>query len=61
MDGLTVNNFNFVMLMLGLVLCGTPEKFSKACVASVSSVWGVIIQFPPVCRHFRHRDEHRPV
>lgn len=26
MDGLTVNNFNFVMLMLGLVLCGAPRS-----------------------------------
>ena len=46
MNGLTINNFNFTMLMLGIVLCGTPERFSKACIASVSAVWGVIIQFP---------------
>lgn len=46
LDGLTLNNFNFTMLMLGIVLCGTPEKFSKACVASVGAVWGVIVQFP---------------
>ena len=45
-NGLTINNFNFTMLMLGIVLCGTPERFSKACIASVGSVWGVIIQFP---------------
>lgn len=44
--GLTINNFNFTMLMLGIVLCGTPERFSKACIASVGAVWGVIIQFP---------------
>lgn len=44
--GLTINNFNFTMLMLGLVLCGTPERFSKACIASVGAVWGVIVQFP---------------
>ena len=46
LDGLTLNNFNFTMLMLGIVLCGTPERFSKACVASISAVWGVIVQFP---------------
>lgn len=46
LNGLTLNNFNFTMLMLGIVLCGTPEKFSKACIASVGAVWGVIIQFP---------------
>lgn len=46
MNGLTINNFNFTMLMLGIVLCGTPERFSKACIASVGAVWGVIIQFP---------------
>lgn len=45
-NGLTINNFNFTMLMLGIVLCGTPERFSKACIASVGAVWGVIIQFP---------------
>ena len=46
MGGLTINNFNFTMLMLGIVLCGTPERFSQACIASVGAVWGVIIQFP---------------
>ena len=45
-NGLTINNFNFTMLMLGFLLCGTPERFSQAAVASVSAVWGVIIQFP---------------
>lgn len=43
---LSVNNFNFIMLMLGLVLHKTPKSFSKAVAASVSSVSGVIIQFP---------------
>ncbi len=46
MRGLTINNFNFTMLMLGIVLCGTPERFCKAVITSVNSVWGVIIQFP---------------
>lgn len=46
MSGLTINNFNFTMLMLGIVLCGTPERFCQAVIASVRSVWGVIIQFP---------------
>lgn len=46
MGGLTINNFNFTMLMLGFVLCGTPENFVKAILASVGAVWGVIIQFP---------------
>jgi len=46
MNGLTINNFNFTMLMLGIVLCGTPERFCQACIASVGAVWGVIIQFP---------------
>lgn len=45
-NGLTINNFNFTMLMLGFLLCGTPERFSQAAIASVSAVWGVIIQFP---------------
>lgn len=46
MGGLTINNFNFTMLMLGFVLCGTPENFVKAALASVGAVWGVIIQYP---------------
>jgi short-chain fatty acids transporter len=44
--GLTINNFNFTMLILGFILCGTPERFSQAAIASVGAVWGVIIQFP---------------
>jgi len=44
--GLTINNFNFTMLMLGFILCGTPERFSQAAMSSVGAVWGVIIQFP---------------
>lgn len=43
---LSVNNFNFIMISLGLVLHKSPQSFTKAVSASVSSVSGVIIQFP---------------
>jgi short-chain fatty acids transporter len=43
---LSVNNFNFIMLMLGVLLHKTPASFGKAVSAAVGSVSGVIIQFP---------------
>ena len=43
---LSVNNFNFFMRMLGLVLHKTPRSFTRAVASSVSSVSGVIVQFP---------------
>ena len=44
--GISINNFNFILLMLSVVLCGDTETFIKGCINAVSSIWGVIIQFP---------------
>ncbi len=44
--GISINNYNFMMLMLGLLLCGTPNIFCKCVANAIGSVWGIIIQFP---------------
>ncbi len=44
--GLSINNYNFLMLILGILLCGSPNNFIKGAQGAVSSVWGVIMQFP---------------
>lgn len=44
--GLSINSFNLFMLMLGLLLCGSPAKFANAVIVSMKNVWGVIVQFP---------------
>lgn len=44
--GISLNNYNFMMLMLGLLLCGTPEQFCKCVAGAIGSTWGIIIQFP---------------
>jgi len=43
---ISINNFNFMLLMIGVVLCGTPDAFCKSVTTAVGTVWGVIIQFP---------------
>ncbi|MDR1322486.1 MAG: TIGR00366 family protein [Gracilibacteraceae bacterium] len=45
-DGLTLNNFIFVTLMAGFLLCGTPERFTQAAIATTGACWGIIVQFP---------------
>ncbi|MGN0658427.1 MAG: TIGR00366 family protein, partial [Emergencia sp.] len=44
--GISLNNYNFMMLMLGLLLCVTPEQFCKCVMGAIGSTWGIIIQFP---------------
>jgi short-chain fatty acids transporter len=41
-----LNTYNFLFLMLGLLLCWRPRVFLDAAARSVSSVSGVLIQFP---------------
>lgn len=41
-----LNTYNFLFLMLGLVLHGTPRRFLRAATAAVPSVGGVLVQFP---------------
>ncbi len=42
----SLNTYNFLFLMLGLLLCWRPRVFLDAAARSVSSVSGVLIQFP---------------
>ena len=44
--GLSIDSFNFFMIMLGLLLCGSPQKFANTVIVSMKNVWGVVIQFP---------------
>jgi len=44
--GISLNNYNFLLLMLGVLLCGTPEKFCEIVQKSIGAIWGVVIQFP---------------
>lgn len=44
--GISLNNYNFMMLMLGLLLCGTPEVFCRCVANAIGATWGIIIQFP---------------
>jgi short-chain fatty acids transporter len=43
---LNLNNYNFMLLMLGLLLHWTPRNFLDAVANSVPAVGGVLIQFP---------------
>jgi short-chain fatty acids transporter len=42
----SLNTYNFLFLMLGLLLCWRPRVFLDAAARSVSGVSGVLIQFP---------------
>lgn len=44
--GMSINTYNLLMLMLGLLLSGSPAKFAQAVIESMKNVWGVVIQFP---------------
>ncbi|MDV7642793.1 TIGR00366 family protein [Acinetobacter baumannii] len=42
----SLNTYNFVFLMLGLALHGTPRNFLNAVAKAVPAVSGILIQFP---------------
>ena len=42
----SLNNYNFIFLMLGLALHWSPRRFLDSAARSLSSVGGVLIQFP---------------
>lgn len=44
--GMSIDNYNFLMLMLGVLLCWTPAKFTEVVKQACGSIWGVVIQFP---------------
>lgn len=43
---LNLNNYNFMLLMLGLLLHWTPRNFLNSVANSVPAIGGVLIQFP---------------
>ena len=42
----SLNTYNFIFLMLGIALHGTPRNFLNAVAKAVTAVSGVLIQFP---------------
>lgn len=46
LEALNLDTFNFLFLMVGLLLHGSPRSFSQAVAASVPATAGVLIQFP---------------
>jgi short-chain fatty acids transporter len=42
----TVNSVNMTLLLIGLLLHGTPARLMKSVQAAVPATWGVILQFP---------------
>jgi short-chain fatty acids transporter len=46
LNNISINNFNFIMLIFGVLLCGSPNQYIKCVQSSVGQTWGVIIQFP---------------
>lgn len=43
---ISLDNINFILLILGVLLCRDPETFCSCVVNATASVWGIIIQFP---------------
>ena len=43
---LDLNIVNFIFLIFGLLLHGTPRNFIDAAIEAVGGTWGVILQFP---------------
>ena len=43
---ISLNNFNFIMLMLCVLLCWTPNVLGKCCADAIGNIWGVVNQFP---------------
>ena len=43
---ISLDNINFILLILGVLLCRDPETFCSCVMQATASVWGVIIQFP---------------
>lgn len=44
--GISIDNYNFIMLMLGLLLHWTPNRFAIAIQEACKAIWGVVVQFP---------------
>jgi short-chain fatty acids transporter len=46
LNAITLNIVNFVFLLLGILLHGTPARLMHAVQRATPAVWGVILQFP---------------
>lgn len=46
LNALNLNIVNFVFLLAGFILHGTPARLMQAVQAATPAVWGVILQFP---------------
>ncbi|MTI17740.1 short-chain fatty acid transporter [Rhodobacteraceae bacterium RKSG542] len=46
LTGLSLNNYNFLILCLGMVLCGNPNLFCKNIRLGLNGTWGFVLQFP---------------
>jgi short-chain fatty acids transporter len=46
LNALTLNSVNFIFLIAGFLLHGTPSRLMHAVQAATPAVWGVILQFP---------------
>lgn len=46
LTGLSLNNYNFLILCLAMVLCGNPEVFCKNIRMGLNGTWGFVLQFP---------------
>jgi short-chain fatty acids transporter len=44
--GISINNYNFIMLMIGILLHWTPDNFTNAVQEACKAIWGVVVQFP---------------
>lgn len=44
--GISINNYNFIMLTIGILLHWTPNNFTNAVQEACKAIWGVVIQFP---------------
>jgi len=43
---LDLNILNFIFLMLGVLLHGTPRNFINAAIEAGKTVWAIVVQFP---------------
>jgi short-chain fatty acids transporter len=43
---LDFNGFNFIMIIISVLLCGSPSQFIRSVQSAIGSTWGIIIQFP---------------
>lgn len=44
--GISINNYNFLLISLSVLLCRDPETFINCVRKAIGNTWGVAIQFP---------------